>query len=171
MWSYQTDNTNYELIKCILKQKNWSNISYSSQKYVDTTFFYSTLNKKPTKHCWNEVHLPLVSLYSLKLINVQLSHLGVELLCSHTFVHTVHIYSATAKSTARIFTYNRCGKSAYQQTRDLVHNVNAVVDLLALQKGVQMVEKGAEVGLAVPVGYHDGCVVPWLTVWRAVMTP
>lgn len=52
-----------------------------------------------------------------------------------------------------------------------MHNVNAVVDLLPLQKGVQMVEEGAEVGLAVPVGDHDGCVVPWLTVWWAVMTP
>ncbi len=52
-----------------------------------------------------------------------------------------------------------------------MHNVNAVVDLLPLQKGVQMVEEGAEVGLAVPVGDHDGCVVPWLTVRWAVMTP
>lgn len=51
---------------------------------------------------------------------------------------------------------------------DLLDDVNAVVDLLSLQEGVEVVEQGAEVGLPVTVGYHYCCVVSGFTIWRPI---
>lgn len=51
---------------------------------------------------------------------------------------------------------------------DLVHDVDAVVDLLSLQKGVKVVEERPEVGLPVPVRHHNSCVVTRFTVRRSV---
>lgn len=51
---------------------------------------------------------------------------------------------------------------------DLLYYVDAVVDLLSLQKRVEVIKQGAEVSLSVPVRYHYCSVVTWFTVWRAV---
>lgn len=51
---------------------------------------------------------------------------------------------------------------------DLVYYIDAVVDLLSLQEGVEVVEEGTEVGLPVPIRYHYCCVVAGFTVWRPV---
>lgn len=53
---------------------------------------------------------------------------------------------------------------------DLLYYIDAVVDLLSLQEGVEVVEEGAEVRLPVPVRYHYRCVVAGLTVWRPVVS-
>lgn len=51
---------------------------------------------------------------------------------------------------------------------DLLYYIDAVVDLLSLQEGMEMVEEGTEVGLPVPVRHHYRCVVTGLAVWGAV---
>lgn len=51
---------------------------------------------------------------------------------------------------------------------DLVYYIDAIVDLLSLQEGVEVVEEGTEVGLPVPIRYHYCCVVAGFTVWRPV---
>lgn len=51
---------------------------------------------------------------------------------------------------------------------DLLYYIDAVVDLLSLQEGVEVVEEGTEVGLPVPIWHHYCCVVAGFTVWRAV---
>ena len=53
----------------------------------------------------------------------------------------------------------------------LLYDVDAVVDLLPLQEGVQVVQQGPQVGLPVPVRDHDGRVVAGLAVRGAVVTP
>lgn len=53
---------------------------------------------------------------------------------------------------------------------DLLHNVDAVVDLLSLQEGVKVVQQGPQVVLPVPVWNNDGCVMPWLAVRWLVAT-
>lgn len=50
-----------------------------------------------------------------------------------------------------------------------MYDVDAIVYLLPLQEGVQMVEKCSQVTLTVSVGNHNSCVVPRFTVWRTVM--
>lgn len=50
-----------------------------------------------------------------------------------------------------------------------MYDVDAIVYLLPLQEGVQMVEECSQVALPVPVGDHDSCVVPRFTVRRTVM--
>lgn len=50
-------------------------------------------------------------------------------------------------------------KNKKRLRHDLLHNVDAVVDLLPLEKGVQVVEKGPQVVLPVPVWNNDGCVM------------
>lgn len=50
----------------------------------------------------------------------------------------------------------------------LLYYVDAVVDLLSLQEGVEVVEQGTEVGLSVPIRHHYCCVVTGFTVWRPV---
>lgn len=51
---------------------------------------------------------------------------------------------------------------------DLLYYIDAVVDLLSLQEGVEVVEEGTEVGLPVPVRDHYRCVVAGFAVWRPV---
>lgn len=51
---------------------------------------------------------------------------------------------------------------------DLVYYIDAIVDLLSLQEGMEVVEEGTEVGLPVPIRYHYCCVVAGFTVWRPV---
>lgn len=54
---------------------------------------------------------------------------------------------------------------------DLLHYVDAVVDLLSLQKRVEVIEESTEVGLPVPVRHHYSSVVAGLTVRRPVTSP
>lgn len=50
----------------------------------------------------------------------------------------------------------------------LLYYVDAVVDLLPLQEGVEVIEEGTEVGLPVPIWYHYRSVVAGFTIWRPV---
>lgn len=50
-----------------------------------------------------------------------------------------------------------------------MYDVDAVMYLLSLQEGVQVVEECSQVALPVSVGNHDSGVVPRFTVWRTVM--
>lgn len=50
----------------------------------------------------------------------------------------------------------------------LVNDINGVVQLLALEEGVQVVEQEFKVVLSVSVRDDDGCAVPGLTVRRPV---
>lgn len=52
----------------------------------------------------------------------------------------------------------------------LLYNIDAVVDLLSLEKGVQVVEKGSQVVLPVPVRNNNGCVMPRSAVGGLVLT-
>lgn len=52
-----------------------------------------------------------------------------------------------------------------------MYDVDAVVNLLALQEWVEVVQEGAEVSLPVSVGHHDGRMVLRLTVRGRVVTP
>lgn len=54
---------------------------------------------------------------------------------------------------------------------DLLHDVDAVVDLLPLQERVEVIEERTEVGLPIPVRHHYSSVVVGLTVWRPVPPP
>lgn len=54
---------------------------------------------------------------------------------------------------------------------DLLHDVDAVVDLLPLQERVEVIEERTEVGLPIPVRHHYSSVVVGLTVWRPVPSP
>lgn len=54
---------------------------------------------------------------------------------------------------------------------DLVHYIDAVVDLLSLQERVEVIEQSTEVGLPVPVRHHYGSVVAGLAVRRPVTSP
>lgn len=51
---------------------------------------------------------------------------------------------------------------------DLLHYVDAVMDLLSLQERVEVIEESTEVGLPVPVRHHYSSVVTGLTVRRPV---
>lgn len=51
---------------------------------------------------------------------------------------------------------------------DLLDYIDAIVDLLSLQEGVEVVEEGTEVGLPVPIRYHYCRVVTGFTVWRSI---
>lgn len=51
---------------------------------------------------------------------------------------------------------------------DLLHDVDAVVDLLPLQERVEVIEERTEVGLPIPVRHHYSSVVVGLTVRRPV---
>lgn len=53
----------------------------------------------------------------------------------------------------------------------LVNDVNPVVELLPLQKGMQVVQQELEVMLPVSVGDDDGRPVPRLAVGRPVASP
>lgn len=61
-------------------------------------------------------------------------------------------------------------KKYNKMRHDLLHNVDAVVNLLPLKKGVQVVEKGPQVVLPVPVRNNDGCVMPRSAVGWLVVT-
>lgn len=50
-----------------------------------------------------------------------------------------------------------------------MYDVDAIVYLLSLQEGVQMVQECSQVALPVPVGYHNSCVVSRFTIRRTVM--
>lgn len=54
---------------------------------------------------------------------------------------------------------------------DLLHDVDAVVDLLPLQERVEVIEERTEVGLPIAVRHHYSSVVVGLTVWRPVPSP
>lgn len=54
---------------------------------------------------------------------------------------------------------------------DLLHYIDAVVDLLSLQKRVEVIEESTEVGLPVPVRHYYSSVVVGLTVRRPVTSP
>lgn len=52
-----------------------------------------------------------------------------------------------------------------------MYHIDAIMKLLSLQEGMQVVEQSTQVRLPVPVGDHDGRVVAGLTVGGTVSPP
>lgn len=53
---------------------------------------------------------------------------------------------------------------------DLLYDIDAVVDLLSLKEGVEVIEKSTKVGLPIAIRYHYSCVVAGFTVRRPVVS-
>lgn len=53
----------------------------------------------------------------------------------------------------------------------LVNDIDAVIELLTLKEGMQVVEQELEVVFSVPVGNDNGSTVPGITVRRPVAPP